>query len=63
MQQQSQPSAEAPYLLQHLLLEKMVKASGACPVCFHLFIAKVHQVLLQVGCVHKHASSISHRHL
>ena len=63
MQQQSQPSAEAPYLLQHLLLEKMVKACGACPVCFHLFIAKVRQVLLQIVFVHKHTSSISHRHL
>ena len=50
-------------MLQHLLLENMVQASGAFPVCFHLFIAKVHQVLLQVGCVHKHMSSISHRHL
>jgi len=63
MQQQSQPSAESAYQLHHLLLEKVVQACGACPVCFHLFVAKVHQVLLQVGCAHKHMSSISHRHL
>ena len=48
---------------QHLFLEELLQACCAIPVGFHLLIAKVHQILLQVGCIHKHAPFMRHRYL
>ena len=56
-------SSHLHLLRQELVLEKMMQASCTCPVGFHLFVSKVDQVLLQVGCVHKQAPLIGHRNL
>lgn len=57
-------NASMQYLLeQHLPFKQLVKAFSTSPISFHLLIAKVYQVLLQVGFTHKHLASISHWHL
>lgn len=50
-------------LKQELVLEQLMQAGGSSPVRLHLFISKVHQILLQVGFVHQQAPLMSNRNL